>query len=92
LQLQAAITNVWAPPTGTDPNTHAWLKIRLAQTGEVLDAQIDTSSGVPLFDQTLRQAAYRASPLPLPKDPSAFDPVLKICFSANPANTRSCQQ
>ncbi|WP_029922831.1 cell envelope integrity protein TolA [Nevskia soli] len=88
LQLIAAIQQAWAWPPGTDPNTKAYLKIRLAPNGQVLSAEISTSSGVPLFDQTLKQAAYKASPLPLPSDPSAFDPNLTICFSPN---TRSCQ-
>ena len=88
-QLSAAITQAWAWPPGTDPRTKAWLKIRLSATGQVLSADISTSSGVPLFDQTLKQAAYKASPLPLPRDPSAFDPNLTICFSPN---QQSCTQ
>jgi colicin import membrane protein len=82
-QLAAAITQAWAWPPGTDPKTKAWLKIRLSATGQVLSADISTPSGIPLFDQTLKQAAYKASPLPLPRDPSAFDPNLTICFSPN---------
>ncbi|HZR35768.1 MAG TPA: cell envelope integrity protein TolA [Nevskia sp.] len=88
-QLSAAIQQAWAWPPGTDPKTKAWLKIRLSATGQVLSADISTSSGVPLFDQTLKQAAYKASPLPLPRDPSAFDPNLTICFSPN---QQSCTQ
>lgn len=88
-QLIAAIQNVWAWPPGTDPRTKAWLKIRLSPTGQVISADIATPSGVPLFDQTLKQAAYKASPLPLPRDPSAFDSNLTVCFSPNP---QSCNQ
>jgi len=89
LQLAAAITQAWAWPPGTDPKTKAWLKIRLSPTGQVLSAEIATPSGVPLFDQTLKQAAYKASPLPLPRDPSAFDSNLTVCFSPN---QQSCNQ
>jgi colicin import membrane protein len=89
LQLTAAIEDKWARPPGSDPNMKASIKIRLSPTGEVMSAEISAGSGSPLYDQTLQQAVYRASPLPLPRDPSAFDPVLNICFSAN---RRSCQQ
>ena len=87
-QLSAAIQQAWAWPPGTDPKTKAWLKIRLSPTGQVISAEIATSSGVTLFDQTLKQAAYKASPLPLPRDPSAFDSNLTVCFSPS----QSCNQ
>lgn len=89
LQLIAAITRAWARPPGTDQSLKAWLKITLSSTGEVQNASIATTSGVPLFDQTVRQAVYAASPLPLPRDASAFDPNITICFSPNP---RNCSQ
>jgi colicin import membrane protein len=89
LQLSAAIQQAWAWPPGTDPKTKAWLKIRLSPTGQVISAEIATPSGITLFDQTLKQAAYKASPLPLPRDPSAFDSNLTVCFSPNP---QSCNQ
>ena len=88
LQLVAAITQVWARPPGTDQNLKAILSITLSVTGQVQSANIATSSGVVAYDDSLKRAVYRASPLPLPQDPSAFVPNVNICFSPNP---RNCQ-
>jgi len=88
LQLVAAITQVWARPPGTDQNLKAILSITLSVTGQVQSANIATSSGVVAYDDSLKRAVYRASPLPLPQDPSAFAPNVNICFSPNP---RNCQ-
>jgi colicin import membrane protein len=88
LQLTAAITQAWARPPGTDQNLKAILSITLSVTGQVQSANIATSSGVVAYDDSLKRAVYRASPLPLPQDPSAFAPNVNICFSPNP---RNCQ-
>lgn len=88
LQLTAAITQAWARPPGTDQNLKATLQMTLSVTGQVQGASIISSSGVPAFDESLKRAVYRASPMPLPRDPSAFAPTVNICFSPNP---RNCQ-
>lgn len=88
LQLTAALTNAWARPPGTDQNLKAYLLMTLSATGAVQSATIDSGSGVPGFDDSVVRAAYRASPMPLPRDPSAFVPNVRICFSPNP---RNCQ-
>ncbi len=86
-QLTAAISRAWSRMAGTD-TLKCRLKIRLAATGDVLDAQIAQSSGNQLFDDSVRRAVYKASPLPLPTDMTAFDPNITICFSPDP---RNCQ-
>jgi len=87
-QLTAAIEQVWARPPGTDQNLKANLLISLSPTGQVQSATIATSSGVKAYDDSLTRAVYRASPLPLPSDPSAFVPNVGICFSPNPQNCK----
>ncbi len=88
-QLTAAIKRAWARPPGTDENLRAYLHITLSEGGQVQSARILTSSGVPIFDESVKGAVYKASPLPLPRDPSAFDSNINICFSPNQQN---CQQ
>ncbi len=88
LQLVAALTNAWARPPGTDQNLKAYLLMTLSPSGAVQSASIDTSSGIQAFDDSVVRAAYRASPMPLPRDPSAFVANVRICFSPNP---RNCQ-
>jgi colicin import membrane protein len=89
VQLSAAIKRAWARPPGTDESLRAYLHITLSEGGQVQSARIVTSSGVPIFDESVKGAVYKASPLPLPRDPSAFDSNITICFSPNP---QSCQQ
>jgi colicin import membrane protein len=86
-QITAAISRAWTRMAGTD-NLKCILKIRLAASGAVLDAQVAHSSGNQLFDDSVQRAVYKASPLPLPTDMSAFDPNINICFSPDP---RNCQ-
>lgn len=88
LALIAALTQAWARPPGTDSNLKAFVIISLAQNGEVLSATIDNSSGMPGFDDSVVSAAYKASPMPLPADPTAFHSKVEVCFSPNP---RNCQ-
>lgn len=88
-QLVAAIAQSWAWPPGTDPTWRAWAKFRIDPTGAVQSAEIVRGSGNAVFDDSVIRAIYRASPLPLPRDPSVFDPRITACFSPNP---RSCEQ
>ncbi len=79
-QLTAAISRAWSYIAGAD-QLHCKIKIQLSSGGEVLSAKVTQSSGNKLFDDSGVTAAYKASPLPLPSDPSAFDPNITICFS-----------
>jgi colicin import membrane protein len=87
-QLVAALAAAWARPPGTDSSLKAFVLMTLAPNGQVQNAQIDTGSGVPAFDDSVVRAAYAASPMPLPADPSAFRSKVDVCFSPNP---RNCQ-
>ena len=87
-QLTAALQQAWARPPGTDQTLKAQLQMVLAQNGTVQSAKVVGTSGNVAFDDSVVRAAYRASPMPLPRDPSAFVPNINICFSPNP---RNCQ-
>jgi colicin import membrane protein len=90
LQLIAAIKAHLYWPEGSSPNLKTYLNITLGQNGDVQSVSVATSSGSLAADQAVQQAVRQASPLPLPKDPSAFDPNLKnICFSMN---EQACNQ
>ncbi len=81
-QLTAAITRAWNP-AGIDTTLHCVLRIQLAPTGEVLRVAISKTSGNAQFDDSAQRAVLKASPLPLPRSPSAFDPNLNLCFWPN---------
>jgi len=79
-ELQAAIERVWSRPAGADTAVKCVLKINLSATGEVLSASIKTGSGNTLFDDSVIRAVYKASPLPLPRNPSVFQSIINITF------------
>jgi colicin import membrane protein len=85
IQMIAAIKRYWAVPPGSS-ELSALVKFTLSPTGEVTSATIKQSSGNPVFDHSVLQALYKASPLPLPSDPAAFDPAITTCFALNPRN------
>jgi hypothetical protein len=60
----------------------------ITNAGEVVSAIIRTSSGDQKFDASVVQAEalYRASPLPLPRNPSVFEPNITLWLSENPQN------
>lgn len=80
-QLVAAIQRVWTYPPGTaDQGLNCVINMQLSATGEVLAARIQKSSGNGLFDDSVVRAVYKASPMPLPRDPRAFQAGINITF------------
>ncbi len=61
------ISATWTPPTrgGGNPGERAAvLKFRIMAHGQVLKAEIETSSGNPAFDKSAQEAVMRAQPFP----------------------------
>ncbi len=79
--LTAAITRNWAKPPGIDPTLKCKLHLNLSPAGQVLSASVVTGSGNALFDSSVLAAVYKASPLPLPRDPTVFQPGINVYFS-----------
>ncbi len=79
-QLTAAIQRVWTRPSTVDNNLKCVINMQLSATGEVLSASIRTPSGNSLFDESVLRAVYKASPMPLPRDPTVFKPGINITF------------
>lgn len=80
-QLAAAIQRVWTRPPGVaDQKYLCVVNMQLSATGEVLSARIQKSSGNPQIDESVLRAVYKASPMPLPRDPTVFQPGVNITF------------
>ena len=80
-QLVAAIQRVWTRPPGVaDQKYLCVVNMQLSATGEVLSARIQKSSGNPQIDESVLRAVYKASPMPLPRDPTVFQPGVNITF------------
>ncbi len=77
--LSEAIRRNWLRPPGADTFT-CLLKVRMQQTGQVINATIVSTCGSPILDDSVVSAVYKASPLPLPSEPSAFLSELTFRF------------
>lgn len=86
LILQSISQHWLLPNTHIDKNLSTELLIRLAPGGMVLDVQLTKGSGNAALDQSARAAVFRASPLPVPTDASAFDPFRQFILKVKPQN------
>lgn len=77
--LKAALQRNWLRQPGAD-NFVCKIKIRMLPNGQVVSAAIVSSCGSQLLDDSVIAAANKASPLPLPSEPSAFLPEVTITF------------
>lgn len=74
--MVAHIASAWSRP----PNVSATIKTSIAVVlkptadgAEVVSATLARSSGNGVYDQSVRRAILKASPLPMPADPSVFE-------------------
>lgn len=81
-----AISDHWVIPTQANRKLFSELMIRLAPGGMVLDVQITKSSGDPSLDSSARAAVLKASPLPVPSDPNAFEAFRQFVLKVKPEN------
>jgi len=70
--IRQKVERNWSPPAGDNSGLSCVVRVRLIPGGEVLDAQVIKSSGNAFFDRSVELATLKASPLPLPTDPSLF--------------------
>ncbi|WP_439640476.1 cell envelope integrity protein TolA [Nevskia sp.] len=80
-QIVAAIRAVRRLPPNVDPGLVCRIAIQLSATGEVINASVRTPSGNPQYDESSLRAVFKASPLPLPRDPTAFVSSIVVSFS-----------
>lgn len=74
------VVSRWSLPPGAKVGASCRVQAKLSRSGEVESAEIREPCGDAMLERSVREAVLRASPLPLPRDPAAFDPVLAIHF------------
>ncbi|EKD74188.1 MAG: hypothetical protein ACD_45C00043G0001 [uncultured bacterium] len=84
--IQQAISEHWVIPPQSNKKAFSVLLIHLSRQGTVLDVQIAQSSGDPALDYSARAAVFKASPLPVPDDPQAFEAFKQFRLKAKPEN------
>jgi colicin import membrane protein len=80
-QLGAAIHPHFHIPPGTDPSLKCKVRLQIGPTGQVMTANVVTSSGNQLFDNSVLSAVYGSQPLPLPDDPSLLNQAIILTFT-----------
>ncbi|AHE67087.1 cell envelope integrity protein TolA [Legionella oakridgensis] len=83
-----AISRQWILPENVDNQLSSKFRIRLAPNGAVLEVSLIRSSGDPILDRSAQSAIYKASPLPVPSDPDAFNMFRDISLTVRPENVR----
>lgn len=83
-----AISRQWILPENAQNNLSSEFRIRLAPDGSVLEVSLSRSSGDSVLDHSAQSAIYKASPLPVPTDPDAFNTFRDINLTVRPENAR----
>ena len=71
--IRQKVERNWVRPAGWTKGMECVVRVRLAPTGEVINATVARSSGSAAFDRSVENAVYKASPLPLPEDKGLFE-------------------
>ena len=86
LLIRQKVSRNWARPPGAQTGLQCTVRVKLVPTGEVLQVSVAKTSGNELFDQSVENAVYKASPLPLPEDRDLFEYFREIEFIFIPEN------
>jgi colicin import membrane protein len=78
--LTQAIERNWIRPPSARAGLACTLYVNQAAGGTVLDVRLGTCNGDQAVRESIVNAVYRASPLPPPSDPRAFERRLEIVF------------
>jgi colicin import membrane protein len=71
-------------PPNMQGNPQAEFDVVLLPGGDVLEAKLKRSSGVPAYDNAVERAIRRAQPLPLPPDPAMFSEFRNLTLTFRP--------
>ena len=71
--IKQKVQRSWNRPTGFKEGTVCLVRVRLVPGGEVIQATIVQSCGNPVFDRSVENAVFKASPLPVPEGTALFE-------------------
>jgi colicin import membrane protein len=78
--LVQAIERAWNRPDSARAGLQCTLYVTQAQGGTVVNVRLGTCNGDEAVRESITNAVFRASPLPPPRDPRAFQRQLEIVF------------
>jgi colicin import membrane protein len=82
--VRQQIMRYWVVQKGLNQQDATKLFVRVAPTGTVLDVKVTGSSGSDALDRSAVAAVYKASPLPVPKDPELFREFRELRLTLRP--------
>lgn len=82
--IKSKVTNSWIRPATVRPGARAKVLVRVSPQGDVLTAKIQQASGDAIFDRSVINAVYKASPLPIPNDPRLYPHYRDFVFNFDP--------
>lgn len=82
--IRQKVSRNWVRPVGVKRNLECTVLVRLVSGGDVLEAKIVRSSGQPVFDRSVVNAVYKASPLPVPREAEWFEYFRELEFIFRP--------
>ena len=82
--IRQKVERNWSQPPDDISGLNCVVRVRLIPGGDVIDAQVIKSSGNAFFDRSVELATRKASPLPLPNDPSMFNYFRTLEFYFRP--------
>ena len=82
--ILSMLSRFWRVPADSTPSMHVILNVKLHHSGEVADVIVSETSGSDAFDRSAKLAVWKASPLPLPKDPRLIDSLLHFRLNMSP--------
>ncbi len=80
-RIRTKVESRWLEPPSARPGMSSTVRIRLAPSGEVLVVVTVASSGDSVFDRSVEAAVQKASPLPLPPDPTILPGFPELNFN-----------
>ncbi|HZO23969.1 MAG TPA: cell envelope integrity protein TolA [Steroidobacteraceae bacterium] len=79
-QIAARIQRAWLRPPTAKAGIECVLDVTQVPGGQVVNVRVGSCNGDQAVRDSIQDAAYRASPLPPPPDPSLFERNLEITF------------
>ena len=82
--IREKVQHSWIRSPDSRSGLTCLVEVRLIPSGEVIDAKIIQSSGDTAFDRSVEAAVFKASPLPVPKDPQVMEKFRSFRFRFKP--------
>ncbi|MDT8387081.1 MAG: cell envelope integrity protein TolA [Thiogranum sp.] len=84
--IRDKVARNWIQPPGSDSGLSCTVEVSLIPSGDVTNARIVRSSGNAAFDRSVEAAVFRASPLPVPRDPEVMAQFRVLIFEFKPGS------